>query len=917
MPDPSMNSGSPRAMSRGEWGSQIRARLSRLRLSPAREREIVDELSQHLEDRWRELVAGGASPEEATRLTLADFSEDDVLARYMAPLRQSHTSPSTPPATPTGHLFGDLWQDLRYAARTLRKQPGFTIAAILTLALGIGANAAIFSVINAVLLRSLPFPQSDRLVAVYSRYVPATGYDFPYFGLSAPEFMDVRTRVNAFSAVAAFGFANRNLTRDGATAERAMTMRVTAPFFDVLGVRPARGRTFTEDEAQRQNTCLAVLPYDPADRSGAVLGSTIKLDDGPCEVIGIMPQGFGFRDDRVKVWTNLPINPEDTTLTRQSHGLSAIARLRDGVSAEQTDAELKSLWAYWSQTYGEHYNKGHFAVIRSLQDDIVGTQRDALLVLGGAVLFVLLIVCVNIAALLISRGEARRREFAVRHALGANRRRLVRQLVVEAMLLATLGGAAGILLGKSMLDGLLSLYPQRLPVWQPIGIDYAALGYTLLLIVIAGFLVGVIPALNATGTRMQETLRVDSRTATASRRSLAARSVLVVSQLALSVILLVGALLLIRSYQRLQHVDLGFAQDHLLTFSMSVPLGRQHDAATARRTLMTMEERLSAMPGVENAGLATSLPLSAPGPGDDFVIDGRPMPPPGAPRWSGRYIMATPHMFHALGIPLKRGRLLDESDAAGRPLVAVVNETAARMFWAGDDPIGKTIRYYPIETNPAIRIVGVVGDVRSLGATQPAPPGIYVSFDQAPRAPYQGRAVFFMVRVAGDPKAMIASARSAVAGVDSGVPLAAVLPMSEIVSTSAGQPRFTTLVMTFFAAVAFFLAALGLYGMLSYGVEQRVREIGVRVALGASRRDIIRLIVGRGLLLAIVGIVVGVPSAFALTRLMADVLSGITSSDPLTYFAVVALLMLSALSATYLPARRATRVDPLVALRAE
>ena len=899
------------------WAPEIRARLARLHLSPAREREIIDELSEHLEDRWREAVDGGASPEEATRLALADFSVDNLLGRYMTPLRQSNTPPSTPPEAPTGHLFGDLWQDLRYAARTLRKQPGFAIAAVLTLALGIGANAAIFSVVNAVLLRPLPYPQSDRLVALYSRYLPATGYDFPFFGLSTPEFSDVRSRVHAFAAVAAYGVANRNLMRDGATAERAVTMRVTAPFFDVLGVRPLRGRTFTDQEAQQQGACFAVLPYDPSDPTGAVVGSSIKLDDAPCEVIGVMPQGFSFRDDQVKVWTNLVLNPQDTPLNRQSHGLTGVARLRDGVTPEQADAELQSVWGYWSETFGDHYNKGHFAIIRSLHEDIVGTQRDALLVLGGAVLFVLLIVCVNLAALLISRGEARRREFAVRHALGANRRRLVRQLVVEAMLLAVVGGLTGMLLGSSLLDGLLALYPQRLPASQPIGIDYAALGYTLVLIVVAGFIVGVIPALNATGSRMQETLRVDSRTASASRRALAARSVLVVSQLALSVILLVGALLLIRSYQKLQQVDLGFTQEHLLTFSVSIPAGRQPDAMVARRTLKTIEDRLALLPGVESAGAATSIPIAAAGPADDFMIEGRAMPSPGSPRWSGRYIMATPRMFRALGVPLKRGRLFDERDVPGQPLVAVVNETAARTYWAGDDPIGKAIRYYPQETSPWIRIVGVVGDTRSLGASQPAPPGIYVPFDQAPRPPYPGRAVFFMVRTSGDPNAQIAAARAAVTSVDAGLPLAAVRPMTDLVSTSAGQPRFTTLVMSFFAAVAFFLAALGLYGMLSYGVEQRVREIGVRVALGAGRRDIIRLIVGRGMLLALVGVAIGAPSAFVLTRFMGELLSGVTGADPLTYVAVVAMLLLSALVATYLPARRATRVDPLVALRAE
>jgi predicted permease len=899
------------------WEPAIRARLTSLRLTPAREQEIVDELSQHLEDRWRELVAGGVSDEEATRLALEDFSEQDLLARYLKPLRQSNTPASTVPAAPTGHMFSDLWQDVRYAVRTLRKQPSFTVAAVLTLALGIGANAAVFSIVNAVLIRPLPYPDSGRLLAVYSRYQPATGFDFPFFPLSGPEFADLRARVQGLQGVAAYGFINRNLALDSGSAERVMTMRVTAPFFEVLGATPMRGRTFTEDEAQRQQGCLAVLAYDPADPAGMAVGSSIRLDDMPCEVIGVMPRGFVFRDERVRVWTPQVINTQESPLNRQSHGLTAVARLREGVTLDQIDGELKSLWAYWSQIYAEHYEKGHLAVVRPLQEDIVGGQRNALIVLGGAVVFVLLIVCVNISALLISRGEARRREIAVRHALGANRRRLVRQLVAEAMVLAVTGGLAGLVVASSLLQALLALSPQRQPATQPIALDFVAFAYAGALIVLTGLFIGVIPALSATGARMQETLRVDARTATASRRVLAVRSVLVVGQLALSVILLVGALLLIRSYQELQRVDLGFSADHLMTFSVAIPTGRQPDAAAARRTLIAMEQRLAALPGVVAAGATIALPIVAPGGADNFKIEGKPMPAPGSLQWNARYIMATPPMFRTLGMRLQRGRLLDENDVPGRPLVAVINETTARRYWPNEDPIGQSIRYYPLETSPTIQIVGIVGDVRSQGLSQPAPPAVYVPFEQAPRPPYQGRAVSFIVRTTGDPSAVVPSARAAVAAVDPGVPLANIQSMSQIVSESTGQPRFATLVLSFFAAVAFFLSGLGLYGMLSYGVEQRVREIGVRVALGASRGEIVRLIVGKGMMLALVGVAIGVPGAWAVTRLLGDVLSGVSTSDPLAYVAVVVMLALSAVLATYLPARRATRVDPLVALRAE
>ena len=823
-------------------------------------------------------------------------------------------------------MLADLWQDLRYAARTLRKRPTFASAAILTLALGIGSNAAIFTIVNAILLRPLPLSDSEELQAVYTRFLPSSGLDFPYFELSGPELADIRSHVSAYSHVAGYGILDRNLSRDRGEAERVTTMLVTPEFFDVLGIQPLRGRTFSEEEARRRGSCVAVVSED-ASPAGDSIGSTIRLDDVPCEVIGVMSKDVaalsaglnslgGPRADRITVWTPLSV-AQETLNDRGVHLMVGVARLRAGASAAVADAQLQALREYWSATDPSHHATGHFAVSRPLQEDIVGSHRDAWLLLGGAVLFVLLIACVNIAALLVSSGEARRREFAVRHALGANRRRLIRQLLGEAMLLAVAGGLAGVVIAQWLLSGLLSMYPLRLPVSQAITIDGTAVLYTAALVLLVGVAVGLVPALQATRTRLQNTLSSESRTATSSRRAVAARSVLVVAQLAVSMVLVVGALLLIRGYERLREVDLGLQPERVLTFGIVIPSAHQEDAA-AKRTLQAIEDRLAAMPGADRVGGMSFLPLAAAGPLWAFNIEGRPGTATGETPPSARYITVMPGAFETLRIPLKRGRLLDERDVADRTFVAVINETAARLYWADGDPIGGAIRF-GATPRESIQVVGVVGDIRSLGPGVPAPPAVYVPLAQSgPAAAWLGRMMQFVIRTSsGDPTHFAVSARAAVASVDPELPLVNVRPMTEVVSAASGQPRFTTLVMSAFAGVAFLLAALGLYGILAYSVEQRTREIGVRVALGASRGEVLRLVIGHGMRLTLAGAMVGVPAALIATRLIAAAMPGVTAADPVTYTAGVTLLAAAAFLASYLPARRATRVDPLVALRSD
>jgi predicted permease len=903
-----------------DWTPHIRPRLASLRLSSSRENEIIEELSQHLDDRWRALVAGGASEDEAKKLALAGFRDRDLLARHLAPLRQAHTPDAIAPGAPARHLLLDLWQDLRYAARMLRKRPTFAVAAILTLALGIGSNAAIFTVVNALLLRPLPLPHSEQLQALYTRYPDAA-----YFDVSGPELADIRSRVDAYSGVAGYRIFDRTLSRDKGEAERVSMMEVTSGFFDVLGVAAQRGRTFTEEEA-RSGTCVAVLSEDAAGAADSI-GTSIRLDNVRCEVIGLMPkalasvsaslnpQGGGVRAERITVWTPLSI-AEGLLNNRGAHLMTGVARLRPGASRALADAQMQVLRESWSATYPAHYAQGHFAVSRPLHEDIVGDQRDAWVLLGGAVTFVLLIVCVNIAGLLVSSGEARRREFAVRHALGANRRRLIRQLVGEAILLAVAGGLAGIAIAKGLLAGLVSLYPQRLPVSQTIAIDGTVVLYTCALVLLVGMAIGFVPALRATGTQLQDTLRTDSRTASWSRRAVFARSVLVVAQLAVSVMLLVGALLLIRAFERLQQVDLGLQSDRVLTFEIIIPRAH-HEDAVAKRTLETIGHRLAALPGVESVGGTWALPLASTGSKWGFSIEGRPAPSQGESQANASSLIVMPGVFEALRIPLKRGRFLDEGDITERPFVAVINETAARLYWAGDDPIGSTFRF-GFRPRDLIHIVGVVGDVRSAGPSEAAPPTVYLPLAQSPPLPaYMGRFMTFVVRTSGNPMDIATSARAAVASVDGGLPPVRLRPMAVVVSAASGQPRFTTLVMSAFAGAALLLAVLGLYGILAYGVEQRTREIGVRVALGAGRGEVLRLVISHGMRLTLIGAMVGIPAALIVTQLIGGMLSGITNADPVIYVAVVLLLVASAFMASYGPARRATQVDPLVALRSD
>ncbi|MGH9379784.1 MAG: ABC transporter permease [Thermoanaerobaculia bacterium] len=813
-----------------------------------------------------------------------------------------------------------LAKELRYALRTLRKRPAFAATAILTLGLGIGASSVIFSVVNAVLWRPLSYPEPEELVAVYTRFLPTTGYDFPYFGVSGPELLDIRERVPALSATAAYFPEGRNLVPGRGPAERVEAVVATAELFEVLRAEAAFGRTFARGDDLPGAPCVTVLGFGfwrqrlQADR--AVLGRDVLLDGVPCEIVGVMPRGFGFPDDRTHLYTPLALDTAAPGWHRQSHNFLAVARRAQDATAAQVEAQLDALHEQWATEFPDHYATGHFAVQRSLHDDLIGGARQPLLLVFGAVGLVLLMICANLANLLLARGESQRHEMAIRTALGASRRRLIRQLAVEHLVLGLAGGGVGLLLAGPLLRGLLALESEILPRVAEVGLDLAAVCFSLGVSIVAAFAFGFLPAFQSTAVGALAISRSGDRSVSAGR--IAARRGLVVAEVALSLLLVAGATLLVRSYQELRSVDVGLRADGVLTFGLFAPEEEYPELAQVRRLHAELQERLRSAPGIRAAGAISNLPLWSEGPADDFTIEGRPLPSPGEPQWNARYLVLTAGTFETLGVSLRRGRRFDERDVDGSPLVAIVNEAAARAYWPGDDPLGRRIRYHGVDDQPWLTIVGVVGDVRQLGPAEPAPPIVYVPHAQPSRLnfPY-GRFMTVVVRGDSGPEDLVGTVRGVVRGVAPSLPMADVRGMRDVVDRATGQPRFTMLLMLAFAVVALLLGVLGIYGVLAYAVEQRRREIGVRMALGATRREVTALVVRQGMSLAAVGAGIGLAGALAARRVLQGILFNVDARDPVTLAAVTLALLGVSFLACYLPARRAARVDPMIALRTE
>jgi putative ABC transport system permease protein len=824
-------------------------------------------------------------------------------------------------AFPGFHAIAVAVRDVRHAVRALAHNPGFSAVAVLMLALGLGAATAMFTVVDSVLVRPLPYPDADRVVSIATRYLPESGYDFPRFDLSGPELIDYRAQTRAFEQIA--GYVRQGaLVESGTGGESVRVGQVlgTPNLFTVLGVQPEIGRGFLAAEGEPGAACVIVLSHglwlEAFGGNPSAVGGVARIGGQPCQIAGVMPAGFVFPDSQARLWRNLVLDQTSPFWGRLNHNFSAVGRLARGVTLAQAEAETKTLMAAWARE--EPHYKGHFVFLRPLLEDLVGDVRPELTLLLTAVAFVLVIICANLASLMLARGEARRREVGLRLALGVTRARLVVHLLAESLVLAAVGGALGFVFAVFILDGLVALYPGTLPRADAISIDWRAFAFAAVATGGSALLFGLVPALRAASTSPGIVLRSLGRGAVGLAGRAQLMRVLVVAEVALSVMLVASAGLLLRSYSNLSAVDLGFDADGAYTVAQALPSATYPDNDSVRAFYASLLDRVSALPGVQSAGAISSLPLTGgTGARDDFAIEGRPDAAPGEQRPNAGYVMVTPGYFEALRIPVRAGRAIEATDARGAPWVAVINETAAKRFWPGANPLGRRIRYRSSGDERWITIVGVVADTRVNGPRSDAEPQVFVPHAQMPRETSPGRSMTIVVRPSGDAAAVVPAVRSAILEADRALPLIGGRFMVDIVGDSVGQPRFTTELVTFFAVVALLLGVLGIYGVLSYVVAQRGGEFGVRIALGAPTGKVLRLVVGQGMGLTSIGAAIGIGGALTVARVFRGVLFGVGPFDVVSLSVAVVVFGAAAFAACCAPAWRAARIDPITALRAE
>jgi putative ABC transport system permease protein len=800
-----------------------------------------------------------------------------------------------------------FWQDLRYGLRMLAKKPGFTAVAVFTLALGIGANSAIFSVVNGVLLRPMPLEDPDRLIKIWES-LPSGGYGTA----SAPNLKDWREQNTVFNGVAAYTLSSLNL-RGQDSPERLSGAAVSSNFFDVVGVRPRLGRAFQagEDEAGRNH--VALLSHRLWQRAfggdAGVVGKDVLLNGESYTVVGVMPPEFRFPSRLIEVWVPLVI-PPDQVNNRGNHWMFTLARLKPEAGFEQAREQMGVIAKRIEQQYPDS-QAGRSVFLIPLQEETVQGIRPALRALMFAVGFVLLIACANVANLLLARATSRRREIAVRTALGAGRLRLVRQLLTESLLLAAAGGALGLAMAKWGVEALLVMAQNFLPRSNEVGLDWRVATFTAALSLLTGVFFGLIPALQSSRVDLQSALK-DGAGAGGGAQNNWLRSALVVMEVAATLVLLIGAGLLIKSFIRLYETDLGFKAEKVLTMSLALPLAKYPDVQAAAAFHQKLVDRVASLPGARAAGVINYLPLQQWGFNGGIAIDGQgPYEPGRGPLAEFRAI--SPDYFRTMGVPLISGRSFTPQDQSNSAPVVIVNQALAQRYLSGQDPIGKRIRSVG---NNWRTVVGVVGDVRQSGVTQLARAEVFVPVTQAIWTSLT-QTMSLAVRAEAEPGALISAVRNAVKEIDPAQPVFNVKTMEAVVADSVSDRRLNMLLLGIFATVALTLAVTGIYSVMSYTVSQSTREIGVRMALGARPMDVLKLVAGQGMSLTFAGVVLGVAGAFGLTRLMATLLYGVTATDPLTFAIVSALLVIVALLACLLPARRATKVDPMVALRNE
>ena len=812
----------------------------------------------------------------------------------------------------------DVFDDLRYAARLLVKNYAFTIGAVLTLALGIGANSAIFSVVNAVLLRPFPYANPDRVVVVWETQLQR---NLPKMFAAPPNFADWREQNQVFEEMAAFDPRPFFLKQDGEPAQ-IKGARVTASLFSVLKVAPMLGRVFSEEEDQPGKGQVVELGYrlwrDRLNSDPNVIGRQITLNDQSYTVIGVMPQEFSFpppvhfkgglRDERADLW--IPFDMDMKAGQRGAHFIRVIARLKDGVDLERADADIKTIARRLEQD-NPATSTGWSTTLVPLGQQVSGEIRPTLLALLAAVCFVLLIACVNIANLLLAKGAARQKEFAIRLALGAGRGRLIRQLLTESLLLALLGCAAGLTLAYWGINILLKLAPANLPRISETSIDGRVVIFTVAISLLTGLLFGLAPALQSFSLDLNRWMKEGGRSSSQASPHARLRGALVVVQVAMSLVLLVGAGLLFQSFLRMAGVDAGFRPESVFTMRVTLPqsgFAERDDRVAAYRE---MEQRINNLPAVESAGFINDLPLSGDRQGTSFWIEGKTQPPPGE-EYQTHFTFSTPGYFRAMGMPLLRGRDFNEQDGKDSRAVVIINATLARRYFGDEDPVGKSI-FVGFNSQAPREIVGVLADERNNNLKDDPRPNVYVPYFQT----VWSNSMYLVVRSSVAPSILSPSLRGQIRAVAPTSPIYDEKTMEQVFSDALAQPRFSAVILIVFSATALLLASAGIYAFVSFLTAQRVQEIAIRMALGAQASDILKLVLSRGLLLATMGVAAGTAAALVLTRLIGSLLFGISPTDPITFASIAAIVMAVVMAACYFPARRATKVDPMVALRSE